>query len=86
MYKATISFTESTGAGYGLPSHLYISGRGVGMSKSPQKALKIAQDKANQDFNKEAVENGLPPWIGLIPIAETKILTRNDVVVSETYE
>lgn len=77
MFKATVIITESTGAGYGFKPHVYASGKGVALSKSPKKAMKSAQNMACVKLADSKEANGIDRHVGLIPVFEQKLLEKN---------
>lgn len=81
MFKAIVRITESTGAGYGLPAHLYVSGQGIAMSKSPQKALREANRLAETNRNDDLEQKGLPRGLGLIPVWGETVMFKDDVII-----
>jgi|TARA_R110000824_G_scaffold53445_4_gene147989 hypothetical protein len=67
MYKAIVSETEGTGAGYGNKPHVYIMGEGVAFSKSPKKAMAHAKRLCVQALLVDNIERGLG-GVGQIPV------------------
>lgn len=78
MFKAVVRVTESTGAGYGLKPHVYVSGKGVAFSKSPKKAMRTASILAEISRSENCVKLGLPKGIGLIPVFQEIQLFKDD--------
>lgn len=81
MFKAIVRVTEGTGAGYGFPAHLYVSGQGIAMSKSPKSALTEARRRAEVSRSEDCVSKGLPKGIGLIPVWEETVLCKDEKIV-----
>lgn len=81
MYKAIVRVVEGTGAGYGLPAHLYVSGEGIAMSRSPKSALEEAGRRAEVSRSNSCVKQGLPKGIGLIPVYGETILFKDEKIV-----
>lgn len=81
MFKAIVRITEGTGAGYGMPAHLYVSGEGIAMSKSPKKALTEANRLAEVSRSEDCVKQGLPKGVGLIPVYGETILFKDEKIV-----
>lgn len=81
MFKAIVRITEGTGAGYGMPAHLYVSGEGISMSKSPKKALTEARRRAEVSRSEDCVSKGLPKGIGLIPVWDETVLFQDEKIV-----
>ena len=48
MFKAIVEVAYGTGAGYGFEPHRYAGATGVGFSKSPKRALQLAERDANR--------------------------------------
>lgn len=70
MYKAIILDAYGTGA----PEHRYATCRGVAFSKSPKRALALAQERANQQPGSE--------WT---PIYREVKLFHNNKLIHEAY-
>ena len=81
MFKAIVDITEGTGCGYGMTPHLYINGRGIAMSKSPQKALREAKRLAEVERCNSCEREGLPRGISLIPVWEEIILSKDEQII-----
>ena len=76
MFKAVVTETEGTGAGYGFPPHIYMTGLGVAMSKSPKKALAHARRICGQSILKDNIEQGCQ-GVGQIPVYGETSLYKN---------
>lgn len=81
MFKAIVNVTESTGAGYGLKPHIYVTGRGIAMSKSPKKALREAKRRAEVERCNSCEKQGLPRGVGLIPVWGEVILSKGEQII-----
>ncbi|MCK9615566.1 MAG: hypothetical protein M0R48_08685 [Candidatus Omnitrophica bacterium] len=64
-----------------MPAHLYVSGNGIAMSKSPKKALTEARRLAEANRSEDCVQQGLPKGIGLIPVWDETILFKDEKIV-----
>lgn len=83
MFKAIVEEAESTGAGYGFPAHIYVSGRGVAMSRSPKKAIRHARNLCHQQMFKSCKKQLGQGGIGLIPIWDMIQLYKDDKLIME---
>jgi hypothetical protein len=83
LYTAKVVETEGTGVGYGMPAHVYVSGVGTAMHRSPKKALSLARRRCRENMDKD-VERQLGAkykGVGLIPVMEFSQLTLNGKLI-----
>lgn len=81
MFKAIVQITESTGAGYGFESHIYATGKGVAISKSPKSAIAEARKMAAKNLGDSKERNGIPRSVGLIPVYDAMSLYKDNVKI-----
>lgn len=78
MYKVIFTAAYGSGAGYeGTPAHQYVVGRGVGMSRSPKTAVRLARVAAEREA---AVKMG----DGFFkPVLDTMVIMRGTRVIAQ---
>ena len=83
MFKAEVIESESTGAGYGREAHVYVSGHGIALSKSPKKAIRQATTLCRQQMFASCKRQLGMGGIGLIPIFSEIQLFRDGKLIHE---